>query len=66
MYISDSIQINQKGHLTIGGCDTVELAKKYGTPLYVMDEDEIRRNCREFVNSINENYDGNGMVLYAG
>ena len=34
--------VNGHGHLTIGGLDTVALASKYGTPLYVMDEDAIR------------------------
>ena len=37
-----------KEHLMIGGCDTVELAKKYGTPLYVIDEATLRGICREY------------------
>ncbi len=65
MYVSDCIGVNDKGHLTIGGCDTVELAGRFGTPVYVYDEMEIRRNCRAFVKSIEDNYAGNGMVLYA-
>ncbi len=65
MYVSDCISINERGHLTIGSYDTVELAKKFGTPLYVFDENEIRRNCRDFVKSMDDYYDGNGMVLYA-
>ncbi len=65
MYVSDCIGVNDKGHLTIGGCDTVELARRFGTPVYVYDEMEIRRNCQEFVRSIEDNYAGNGMVLYA-
>jgi len=65
MYVSECIQVNEKGHLTIGGCDTVELAGQFGTPAYVFDESEIRRNCREFVESIEENYGGHGLVLYA-
>jgi diaminopimelate decarboxylase len=43
----------------------VDLAKKFGTPLYVMDEDEIRRACREFKNAIYKNYGKNASVLYA-
>ncbi|NMB31988.1 MAG: diaminopimelate decarboxylase, partial [Lactobacillus sp.] len=39
-------QINQAGHLTIGGVDTVELAKKYGTPLVVYDVEQIRNQIR--------------------
>ena len=38
--------VNGHGHLTIGGLDTVALASKYGTPLYVMDEDAIRVDIR--------------------
>ena len=34
----------KKGHLTIGGCDTVSLAQEFSTPLFVMDEDAIRKN----------------------
>lgn len=40
--------INEWEHLQIGGCDTVKLAHDFGTPLYVMDEDEIRRVCRAY------------------
>ncbi len=40
---------NSKGHLTVGGCDTVALAKRFGTPLYVIDEDAVRRACRAYV-----------------
>ena len=41
-------QINQAGHLTIDGVDTVELAKKYGTPLVVYDVEQIRNQIRAF------------------
>ena len=61
----DGLRINEVGHLEIGGCDTVELVKKYGTPLYVMDEMIIRNNCRMYKNAIDRYYDGNGLVLYA-
>lgn len=56
---------NKDGHFTAGGVDTVELAKKYGTPLYVLNEDDIRKHCRRFKEAINECYDGNGLPLYA-
>lgn len=36
------------GHLFIGGCDTVDLVKQYGTPLYVIDEQTLRTVCREY------------------
>jgi len=60
-----NMKINAAGHLEIGGCDTVELAKKYGTPLYVMDEMVIRNNCRKYKNALEKYFDGNGLVLYA-
>ena len=55
----------KNNRLYFGGADTVELAKQYGTPLYVFDEQLIREACRDFKNSIKNYYDGNGMVLYA-
>ncbi|MBR2742135.1 MAG: diaminopimelate decarboxylase [Clostridia bacterium] len=51
--------------LYIGGANTVELAKEYGTPLYVMDEDMIRETCREFKRAIYDGVGENGLVLYA-
>ena len=65
MFVSECLDINEKGHLTIGGCDTIELAKQYGTPLYVLDENTIRNTCRSYVESFKNYYDGNGMPLYA-
>ena len=65
MFTYDCLNVNEKGNLTISGCDTVDLTKKFGTPLYVMDEDTIRKNCRSFKNSINKYYDGNGQVAFA-
>lgn len=43
--------INERGHLEIGGVDAVELAKQYGTPLYVYDVEKIRKNSRAFINA---------------
>ncbi len=65
MFVSDCLNVNKKGHLTIGGCDTVSLAQEFSTPLFVMDEDAIRKTCRMYQNSLNEYYQGRGMVLYA-
>ena len=56
MFVSDCYNVNEKGHLTISGCDTVELAKKYGTALYVMSEDEIRSVCRRYKSSFEHHY----------
>ena len=65
MFVSENLAVNDIGHLTIGGYDTIDLAKRFGTPLYVMDEDLIRKNCRLYKNSIEKYYGGEGLVLYA-
>lgn len=64
-FVSDNLNVNEKGNLTIGGTDTVELAAKYGTPLYVMDEQTVRTNCRRFNDSIKKFYGDMGRVHYA-
>lgn len=65
MFVSDNLTVNEKGHLAVSGVDTVELAKEYGTPLYVMDEAMIRSACQRFKKSIDEFYGGAGLVCYA-
>ena len=65
MFVSENLSINEKGNLTIGSVDTVELAKTYGTPLYVMDEELVRKNCREFNENIRKFYGEKGRVHYA-
>lgn len=56
--------INEKGNMTFGGADTTELAQTYGTPLYVMDEVEIRTRCRELREALTDKYE-NSKILYA-
>ena len=65
MFVADCLGVNERGHLTIGGADTIELAKQFGTPAYVMDEEQIRRNCRAYKDAIVEYYGGFGLPLYA-
>lgn len=61
----DTLKINAKGHLEIGGADAVDLAREFGTPLYVMDEAYIRAMCSAYRTAIEQDYGGNGLVLYA-
>jgi diaminopimelate decarboxylase len=42
-------RVNERGHLEIGGCDAVELAERFGTPAYVVAEDDLRARARAFV-----------------
>ncbi|MDD6265522.1 MAG: diaminopimelate decarboxylase [Clostridia bacterium] len=45
--------------------NVTELAEKYGTPLYLMDEDKIRANCRRIKNAMNKNFGDKSEVLFA-
>jgi len=61
----ETLKVNEKGHLEIGGADCVDLAKKFGTPLYVFDEKYIRAMMRVYRETLASEYGGNGLVLYA-
>ena len=65
MVISDAFGVNNENHLTIGGADSLSLANDFGTPLYVFDENEIRKNMRTYRDAIKKYYDDNGLILYA-
>ena len=54
MYLHGTSKINAQGHLEIGGCDTTELVKQFGTPLYVVDEALVRQRCREYIEAFRE------------
>ncbi|MGB8706379.1 MAG: diaminopimelate decarboxylase [Dehalococcoidia bacterium] len=56
--------VDNHSHLHIGGCDCVELANKFGTPLYVFDEDTLRSKCREFKTEFTKGY-SDTLILYA-
>ncbi len=60
-----TLKINTNGHLEIGGADCVDLAQQFGTPLYVFDEDYIRKMMRIYRDTLKNYYDNYGMVLYA-
>ncbi len=42
-------RLNERGRLEVGGCDTIELAREFGTPAYVVAEDDLRTRARAFV-----------------
>lgn len=62
MRFNGTMRINTKNHLEIGGVDTVDLVREFGTPLYVVDETCFRDNCRRY----RESFSGWGEVIYAG
>lgn len=63
--ICDNLGVNSLGHLTFADVDTVELSEKYGTPLYVMDENRIRHNCRVYIEAMKKYFGKNAACLYA-
>ena len=52
--ICDNLAVNEKGNLTFAGVDTTDLAKKYGTPLYLIDENKVREHIRTYKNAMAE------------
>ena len=62
--IADNIQI-VNNTLFFGGHSTVELAEKYGSSIYVMDERKIRENCRKYVNGMKKYFGDNAKPFYA-
>lgn len=55
----------KNGQLYIGSLTASSLAEKYGTPLYIMDEDAVRDNMRALKSAIDKYYDSEGMITYA-
>jgi len=57
-------EVNNQGHLVTGGCDVIDLAKEFGTPLYLFDESTLRHRCREFKDDFCKHYPDT-LVIYA-
>ena len=66
MFTCDNLGVNAAGHLTFAGQDTAALAARYGTPLYLMDEERIRRNCRAYTAALRGHFAEGSRPLYAG
>lgn len=65
MILHKHFDINEKGHLTIGGADAVELAERFGTPAYILDENVIRENCRTYLRAATKEFGADALPLYA-
>jgi len=57
-------KVNRQGHLTIGGCDTIELAAEFGTPLYLFDEATLHSKCAELKTEFGKRY-ADTTILYS-
>ena len=64
MYLYGTGRVNERGHLEIGGVDTIELTKNYGTPLYVYDIALVRERARGFKKTF-EKLGVSAQVAYA-
>lgn len=64
MKLQGTMQINSAGNLTIGGLEVTQLAREFGTPLYIFDEELIRNNCRKFYEAFAVG-EGQSEVIYA-
>ena len=62
--ICENISVNG-AHLSFADFDVTDLAKKYGTPLYLMDENRIRNNCRTYLKAMNELFGEGSKPLFA-
>ena len=58
-------EINEKGSIEVGGCVLSELADRYGTPLYVLDETTLRESCKAYIEALKTHYPGPSLALYA-
>ena len=58
-------QVNSQDHLEVGGCDVPELVQRFGTPLYILDEDTLRTACRQYRQAFQRYYPGESLVIYA-
>jgi len=63
--IYENLSVNTEGHLVFAGYDTLELAKQYGTPLFIMDELRIRQRCREYKDAMAAYLPAGSRPLYA-
>ena len=66
MLLPDTYAVNAAGHMEVGGCDLLDLAARFGTPLYLYDEATLRGRIAEFRDTLREVYPGESLVLYAG
>lgn len=63
--LTKGLRIGENGHLFIEDCDTADLAKEYGTPLYVMNESLIRENCKRYKAFFADNFSSVSFPCYA-
>ncbi len=63
--ICENLTVSSDGILYFGGQSTLELLKKYGSPLYLMDEQRLRKNCRTYVSAMRRHFGEDSLPLLA-
>lgn len=63
--LHSNLTTNERGHLCLAGRDVCDLADKYSTPLFLMDEERIRNNCRTYINAMKEFFPWGSRPLFA-
>ncbi|PSB05655.1 diaminopimelate decarboxylase [filamentous cyanobacterium CCP2] len=58
-------KVNDQDHLEIGGCDVPDLVQRFGSPLYILDEETLRSACRQYRQAFERYYPGDSLVIYA-
>ena len=53
----DTAKVDSQGQLVIGGCNSLELASQYGTPVYILDEATLRDRCRSFTREFQQRHE---------
>ncbi len=63
--ICENLNVTANGNLTFAGRDTTQLLEEYGSPLYLMDEERIRHNCRVYLDAMRKYFGNDALPLYA-
>ena len=63
--ICDNVEYDSMGRLRFANMSISSLAEKYGTPLYLYDEERIRENCRAYTSAAKDAFFGRSKILYA-
>lgn len=63
--IHSNVTVGENGHLFFAGMDTVSLAEKYGTPVFLLDDARVRSRVREYKEAMKRNFGEGSMPLFA-
>src|SRR2546421_11634070 len=56
-------RVNERGHLEIGGCDALELVSEFGSPAYVVAEQDLRARARSFLDALSSRHESHDVLF---